>query len=746
MKIVEVLDHSLLLRPHIILLVISLCSLSFCEENGKEYQADYGKALGTTTFHSANKDTNFNYRRSPRKTRKQRQGSAVNAQGKQDSCNLTLDDSATFDFHEMLADNSGINIVAFRLFNGSENDNSIFQNMTACWIWASALGQAILSVLPEPDYSKCTLEEPIGTFPVLVTLTVAKKNFDVRLHETPNGCLGNITTTERVILVTTVLQQHFLSDQLTKNRLCYRLLSAESEPEFHCCKFNGKLKKSKINDQPKCDTNPRIKGMLAGTSLVMAFLIFLALMYLSEVEEPEREFLKTTENPLSVLSIMLKIFWIENGLLTSILRLIFECVFIFMTGRIMGGDAYVVAIIFLMMMAFSVLIFLLSSILSRKMHKLRSRRAVPVEQHPLKEGNMGLEWWEPDCNACVFRITMWPLKCLVLSVTCLISLKHWQWKISSWYKDISQRLCCHGQMCQPVLNCICATCLCFFKSIGYLLKILLLIICTILVGILFGFKQILSNHTSNYKIILFMLYCFQVTIMWRVTIIILTLLIIPDLLLGLLLNAEYYMTYLTFCSVIIFYTIHFWNSVQEQYFSLKSNIYKVCKEKFQPSSDHIMLESKNMSCLGNDRYTNLDDVNNNIMVWKYDEESVPMISKDLYDHITEKLLPYNFQVFHYLVKLLIVFVFAYCIIFKISHLLMPVDISPSIKVLLTAFAGAIPYILNILGGRKSEEEKRADCEAQINKIEKIILELCLVHTNEPVSPSLDTNQPVSPVI
>lgn len=99
-----------------------------------------------------------------------------------------------------------------------------------------------------------------------------------------------------------------------------------------------------------------------------------------------------------------------------------------------------------------------------------------------------------------------------------------------------------------------------------------------------------------------------------------------------------------------------------------------------------------------------------------------MVSCKLYDKIREELLPYNYQLVIYAMKIISISVFAY-FLFQISHLVKPVDISPSIKLLLTLGAAAVPYIWNVLEEHKSNEEVKAHNDVQIKMIERILLEI-----------------------
>ena len=160
----------------------------------------------------------------------------------------------------------------------------------------------------------------------------------------------------------------------------------------------------------------------------------------------------------------------------------------------------------------------------------------------------------------------------------------------------------------------------------------------------------------------------------------------------LILNAVYFIAYVTLIFVLIFYSWTFWRQyVETKYSALKMQIYEVCEESMTlvPDYDdddednnewggdninahfdgyhHISDDSVGTSHRINNAGNNGSDGDNNynsnklkvVTKWKYNHNNEPMISKQLYNRIRETILPYNLTLFHFFIKVLFVFLFAF---------------------------------------------------------------------------------------
>jgi hypothetical protein len=82
------------------------------------------------------------------------------------------------------------------------------------------------------------------------------------------------------------------------------------------------------------------------------------------------------------------------------------------------------------------------------------------------------------------------------------------------------------------------------------------------------------------------------------------------------------------------------------------------------------------------------------------------VSKELYDKIRERLLPYNVNLFYFALKLFFLVGFCY-IALSFVKVFQEIDASPAVQLLTSLSFGALPYLLNIILSRKGDEEKAA---------------------------------------
>ena len=161
---------------------------------------------------------------------------------------------------------------------------------------------------------------------------------------------------------------------------------------------------------------------------------------------------------------------------------------------------------------------------------------------------------------------------------------------------------------------------------------------------------------------------------------------IESFLLGLFLNLIYFIPYFAFFSVLTFYCGNFWKTMEEKYLVLKRLIYEACRD----------IQCVNNGCIPN-RHP------------KREEKVLPVVSKELYDKIREKLLPYDTNLFYFGLKIFWAFVFLFGI-FSLIDMLNEFSFTGSVQVIMTASLGVMPHIFNMVGLKTSEEEKKAQEE------------------------------------
>ena len=156
-------------------------------------------------------------------------------------------------------------------------------------------------------------------------------------------------------------------------------------------------------------------------------------------------------------------------------------------------------------------------------------------------------------------------------------------------------------------------------------------------------------------------------------------------------------------------------------------IYEVCKDSgltFAPDDDDdgdkIYFDGDKISFNG---YRPIpDDSNENMTKFKYNRNNEPMISRQFYDRIREKILPYNLILFNFFIKVFFVCLFAY-FLFTIVRILNTANISGTVKVITTMSVSVVPHIFNVVAAKNNEEEEKAEKEVQKIKVKKLVSEL-----------------------
>ena len=168
---------------------------------------------------------------------------------------------------------------------------------------------------------------------------------------------------------------------------------------------------------------------------------------------------------------------------------------------------------------------------------------------------------------------------------------------------------------------------------------------------------------------------------------------------GLFVNIIYYIPYITGVSVSAFYFLQIWKSMDSKYSALKICIY----EEYQ------------------NRMSNGDPGSNNSSK-KESGDIVPVVSKQLYGKVRERLLPYHIQLSHYIPDFLVILFLLGCFIYVIM-VLQKYHATGVVKVLTTMSVSVLPYIFNSVVLQSSEEEKSAWNERLKLNVKRVVDEL-----------------------
>ena len=153
---------------------------------------------------------------------------------------------------------------------------------------------------------------------------------------------------------------------------------------------------------------------------------------------------------------------------------------------------------------------------------------------------------------------------------------------------------------------------------------------------------------------------------------------------GLFLNLIYFIPYFAFLSALTFYCCTYCKTMEEKYFVLKRLIYEACRETQNINNERISKRPPEPS-----------------------NDAIPVVPKELYDKISEVLLPHKKNLLYFGLKICWSFVFSYGI-FKFAS--MQNEFSVVIQIMTTASLGVMPHILTMVASRICEEQKTASNE------------------------------------
>ena len=185
--------------------------------------------------------------------------------------------------------------------------------------------------------------------------------------------------------------------------------------------------------------------------------------------------------------------------------------------------------------------------------------------------------------------------------------------------------------------------------------------------------------------------------------VLIVILVITSFLLGLFLNLIYFIPYLALFSVLTFYCYTYWKTMEEKYLVLKQLIYEACRET----------QNINNGCIPN-RHP------------KPNEEVIPVVSKELYDKIRKKLLPYDTNLFYFGLKMFWSIAFSLGIL-ALINMLNEFNVSALVQVVTTASLGVVPHILNTVGLKTSEAKTKASNEQLKIKVKYMVEQLIRKH-------------------
>ena len=524
------------------------------------------------------------------------------------------------------------------------------------------------------------------------TLTVGIRDFQLHVLESQNDCIRNGTNVTEFALDT--VQSIVRTIKLATN---YEVWYSFKEISFgeerkNCCRVS-------IPNLLECnDGCSKSNSFLfwnsnfwEGLFLILFLVVPLSLISLmfnlvsrSDFDVKYSKYYKLEESRMSSSFISFKIIWEENGRLIACIR---TCLLMFVLAGFLflWTPNFLVIYVHAGIAALHVICCLLpvENTISYSMQK--DRRIKWFSEFP---GNF-LVWCGYDAAELREELTSCESIVMIKMLTLPCNIKFWSKASKTVNQNIATFTAKHPRFSNNALKFF-AVCLCcpFAVFIYFFLVFTLPIYCIVVVFIcLLYTRLLLISSSSNLKyccgcLLWYVFLCLSLCLFefWTVVLIPKA---IMSLLFGLFLNLIFFIPYLAFVSVLTFYCISYWKSMEENYLLLKQLIYEACRDTKHDDNDLIPNKRP-----------------------KRNEKVLPVVSKELYDKIREKLLPYDKNLFNLGLKFLCVFAFAFAI-FQLIKMLREFEVTGFVQVLTTASLGVMPHIFNMAALKTSEQMKEA---------------------------------------
>ena len=604
-----------------------------------------------------------------------------------------------------LFNNNLVNVVVIHIsFSNGSHEGQLFSDFNVSL--SNPIGREILYALEREEFRY---------FPW--TLKAGIRNFKLNVKGSQNDCTKTGKNATDFVLEST---QHIVDsiNLATNYQVCSFFKETSSgKVKKTCCEMTKPNLATKFNY--KC---PKENSFLFGSDLLWRvmfwIMLFFALFYLmwlllvcvsrTEFDLKYPEYYKLEESLISPSSILLKVFWDENGRVVFFIRSlvlvgVFSCLWYWYI-KVQTYTSYLNIIV-----VFWGLSFLVSNLFRSRsakssiiLHRIKlGRYIVRMPQFFLNNPDT---IWEKDKQGdfeILVKIIILPFNSNVWrnvkEVLYQICTGFARWATGRFRNRILKTLVLCVYYVVAVLICFVFTCIlfcflillsitCFFMSLGMFL-------------VLIFFVDSRDDSWFSYVLSVFHAIGFNYSIIISVTVVASS---IMSFLLGLFLNLIYFIPYLAFFSVLTFYCCTYWKTMEEKYFVLKRLIYEACQET----------QNINNRCILNGHP-------------EPNEEVLPVVSKELYDKIREELLPYDTNLFSLGLKMFWSIAFSLGI-FVLINMLNEFSVTGVIQVVTTASLGVMPHIFNMVGLKTSEERKKAENEKlKLNvkyMVEKLIRE------------------------
>ena len=511
------------------------------------------------------------------------------------SCIVTFNDSDISELLELVKKKT-INIVDIHLEFQSNISNQ--QIKKSRWVWANKVGLEILSVLEIQRFLKI---EDQGIF---TTLNVGRTAANLVVSENPPGC---ILKKDPYVLTTGELLKRL---SFSENELCYT--TPINTWYNRCCKI-----KSFNNDEkePQCYVRSARSQFVRTLETLYSALFFFFLfcggnlvlyigLYLPWKSEcRNRWYYELNESPMSISSIFSLLFWDGCGHYKSTIR---RMLLVILVGYLFS-QVYQLRSFSNIFQFSSWVVCIFSELISSLFLFAGSNHKNP---HGYKKYAI-LNYFFFGAHDIWYSATLHSQGAISL-LTLPFNMKRWRESLQHLHDTTVNFLQSHS--CVNIIiqkGIYCLLCL-FYIPVTFVFRVLFIFISLFLSLILviepscFNLRvhpvQGVDRVTSSLLFI-------SSAIMLNKLLFYLPYLAIPFFS-GIFLNIVYYFPYITFISVLSFYSWNFWKCIEEKYFILKVLIYEEI-EDITNNNDNDDDNNVNSNNNENENDDNNDDNNNN---------------------------------------------------------------------------------------------------------------------------------------
>ena len=620
--------------------------------------------------------------------------------GTEASCAIVVNEGDIIELRRLL-EVEHVNMADLELFSEPNFDKRLFSHWQITFVTTN--GRTLLSLLD------------IKYFIITWPLTAGRRRFSLRFLESRSGCLQTMKN-KTDFVSGNLLKQIIGGTQRTYCEVCYVEVN-QLHSTRRCCNMSKKHSDRRYqcyNDQHQNELLNlifhTIPTCITGVAFIFIFTTILCSYRQVKMHKMDSKYYYLTENTMSISCLFRFITVDEHGRTISIIRkLLFVFVIgILYTSHLKGISTYLdYSIVY-----YWAIFFPFSNVFKNVTLRSDDKRRVQLEEKllsflsnimasHLKYDLADLSWGSGTESDSWQQLISLPF-----------NIKHWKIAIKRVHKVMRHKTSIlRWETKNSIYNSFQENAFCLF----FIALILVYIPVILFMMILF---MITTTCFYVYKVAIHSSFITQTSrsccdLLFHIheLLILIHTIIITALILqftwipfytGLLGNMLYFIPHITVVSVSIFYFLQIWTSLGNKYFALKMFIYEECKDRMYQNNPDSDKDSQSKS-----------------------GDIVPVVSKQLYCKIREKLLPYHTVLwihgFKLLSCILSLLFFIYVIVEQQKY-----NATPVVKVLTTLSVSVLPYIFNSITLKLSDEEKRAlDERLRLNvkrMVDKLIAE------------------------